>query len=116
MVIAQHHGRMARMPSRRKALVPCAANPSLRLAKKRVGISYSSSSPFRYLLIRTFRTHPWALNKKSLTARRDLKSFLNEKFGLYLVKFKGGEEKFGEGYDSAPYNPENVNEEIPRSL
>lgn len=43
--------------------------------------------------------------------RDDIKtSFLDEKSGVYLVKFKGGEEKYGKEYDYVPYKPENVDE------
>ena len=43
--------------------------------------------------------------------RNDIKNlFLDEKSGLYLVKFKGGEEKVGEEYGYVPYKPENVDE------
>lgn len=45
--------------------------------------------------------------------RNDIKhSYPDEKSGLYLVKFKGGEEKYGEDYDYVPYKPENVDEAI----
>ena len=41
--------------------------------------------------------------------REDIKSyFLNEKSGLYFVKFKGGEEKIGEEYKPVPYKPKDV--------